>query len=230
MKSIYSIALLAAALSGLAACSSHEARQPVSDAPVASTKFNDAQEEQGTIERFLLTSRGDIDGMILTGGIQVSTPPHLSAQVRKTMAVNDTVLVKGFYQNDRVFKAEKITNVRTSKSVAEMLSPPPKPEQEELSNYLPPEGTRSAITKTPGPNHKGLKSLSAEGTVQNRIYGQMGELNGVVLSDGSIVHFKPDVINTMDINAQVGDRMKASGYGTENSLGRSIDATEVIRE
>jgi len=219
--------ITAAALSG---CSSNETKSMAEDRPLVATRYNDSQEEQGTVQRFLINARGGLDGMILDGGIQVSFTPVMAARVKKLIAVNDIVLVKGFYENDRVFSAEEITNVNTNRRVSEQLSPPPGPVQDDLPNYLPPEGTRSRITKTPGPKHRGLNKFSAEGTVQTRLYGKFGELTGVVLSDGTIVHFKPEIINTMDLNADIGDKLKASGYGTQNNFGRSIDATEVIRE
>ncbi len=231
MNRFYSIALVGIAplvLISLTSCTSSETRMaPIQDQALHSTRYNDAQEEQGAVQKFLLSSRGDIDGLILIGGIQVSFPSEMSAQVRRVVSLNSVVNVKGYYENDRVFKAERITNLDTSKSVTEMVSPPPGPVQDELSNMLPPEGTRSRITRTAGPSHKGLKKLSAQGRVENRLYGNLGELTGVILSDGTIVKFRPDVINTLDLNTQIGDELKASGYGVQNANGRVIDATEV---
>ena len=234
MKRFFSIALIGIVpliVLSLTSCMSAETRnESYADRAAASSRYNDAQEEQGAVQKFLLTSRGDIEGLLLEGGIQVSVTPQLSAQVKKAIALNDVVKVSGYYENDRVFKAERITNLANSKSVAEQLSPPPGPAQDDLSNFRPPEGTRSRILRTAGPSHKGLKKLTAEGRVENRLYGKLGELNGVILSDGTIVHFRPDIINTIDLNAEIGDELKASGYGTQNSSGRVLDASEVIRK
>ena len=234
MKHFFSMALVGIVpliFLSLTSCTSAETRnESYADRAVASTRYNDAQEEQGAVQKFLLTSRGDVEGLLLEGGIQVSVAPQLSAQVKKVIALNDVVKVNGYYENDRVFKAERITNLANSKSVTEQLSPPPGPTQDDLSNWLPPEGTRSRISRTAGPSHKGLKQLTAEGRVENRLYGKLGELNGVILSDGTIVHFRPDIINTIDLNAEIGDELKASGYGTQNSSGRVLDASEVIRK
>lgn len=227
-KFIAGFAILTSAL--LFGCSSSEVKPMTEDQNLTSTKYNDAQEEQGAVQRFLINARGEVTGLILEGGTQVSVTPVMAARIKKIVSVNDVVLVKGFYENDRVFKAEDITNVHTARRVSEQLSAPPGPAQDDLPNYLPPEGTHSRISKTPGPKFRGLDKLSAEGTVQTRLYGKFGELNGVVLSDGTIVNFRPEVINTMDLNAEIGDKLKASGYGTQNNYGRAIDATEIIRE
>lgn len=220
----------ATALALFSGCSSSEVRSLPEEKTLALTRYNDAQEEQGSVQRFLINARGEVTGLILEGATQVSLTPVMAQRIKKIISVNDVVLVKGFYENDRVFKAEEITNVNTTRRVSEQLSPPPGPIQDDLPNYLPPEGTSSSITKTSGPKFRGLNKISAEGTVQTRLYGKFGELTGVVLSDGTIVNFKPDIINTIELNAEIGDKLKASGYGTQNSYGRAIDATEVIRE
>jgi hypothetical protein len=223
-----SMAFLMSAI--LFSCSSSEVKPMAEDRSVASTKYNDAQEEQGAVQRFLISARGDVTGLILDGRIQVSISPVMATRIKKIVSINDVILVKGFYENDRVFKAEDITNVRTTRRVTEQLSTPPGPAQDDLPNHLAPQGTHSRISKTPAEKFRGLNKISAEGTVQTRLYGKFGELNGVILSDGTIVNFRPDVINTMELNAEIGDKLKASGYGTQNNYGRAIDATEVIRE
>lgn len=215
---------------GLFACSNSPSRTMAEDQPVTTAQNIQAQEEQGTVKKFLMNSRGELDGLLLEGGIQVNFQPVIATRIKKVIAVNDVVLVKGYYENDRVFRAEDIKNVRTSRRVSEQLSVPPAPLQEDFPNYLPPEGTHSKISKTPMPSHHGLKKISAQGTVETRLYGKFGELNGVILSDGTIIHFKPDILNTMDLNAEIGDHLKASGYGIQNDFGRSIDAIEVIRQ
>ena len=37
--------------------------------------------QRGQVQQFTLTPRGDIDGLILTDGTEVKTPPHLSTQI-----------------------------------------------------------------------------------------------------------------------------------------------------
>ncbi len=45
--------------------------------------------------QFTLTPRGDIDGLILTDGTEVKTPPHLSTQIAYSVKPGDTVTIHG---------------------------------------------------------------------------------------------------------------------------------------
>jgi hypothetical protein len=49
----------------------------------------------GTVTRFTLTPRGDLDGLILSDGTQVHVPPHLSAELAAAVKPGDTVTVSG---------------------------------------------------------------------------------------------------------------------------------------
>lgn len=41
---------------------------------------------RGTLARFLLNPKADIDGLLLTDGTEVHTPPHLSEALLKALA------------------------------------------------------------------------------------------------------------------------------------------------
>ncbi len=49
----------------------------------------------GTVTRFTLTPRGDLDGLILGDGTQVHVPPHLSAELAAAVKLGDAVTVSG---------------------------------------------------------------------------------------------------------------------------------------
>ena len=51
---------------------------------VGQTPLYDPQQlpaQRGRVQQFTLTPRGDIDGLILTDGTEVKTPPHLSTEI-----------------------------------------------------------------------------------------------------------------------------------------------------
>jgi hypothetical protein len=68
---LFGLALIAAGGSGLAQNTPPAARGPLYD-PQQLPVF------KGEVRQFTLTPRGDIDGLILTDGTEVNTPPHLS--------------------------------------------------------------------------------------------------------------------------------------------------------
>ena len=53
--------------------------------------------QHGQVQQFTLTPRGDIDGLILTDGTEVKTPPHLSTQVAYAIKPADTVTIHGLH-------------------------------------------------------------------------------------------------------------------------------------
>src|SRR5713226_5979466 len=53
--------------------------------------------QRGQVQQFTLTPRGDIDGLILTDGTEVKTPPHLSTQIAYAIKPGDTVTIHGLH-------------------------------------------------------------------------------------------------------------------------------------
>jgi len=78
MKSSWKLVILA----GCAAIAL-SVHAPAQDIPSPAPLYDPQQlpAEQGQVQQFTLTPRGDIDGLILTGGTAVKTPPHLSSAI-----------------------------------------------------------------------------------------------------------------------------------------------------
>jgi hypothetical protein len=98
-------ALVSCAITGLATA------QPMSRQPPAGTAAAQAPpsppgpatydvqqlpETRGTVQRFTLTPRGDLDGFVLTDGTDVHLAPHLSAQLAAAVRPGDSVSVRGY--------------------------------------------------------------------------------------------------------------------------------------
>jgi hypothetical protein len=50
---------------------------------------------KGTVARYTLTPRGDVDGLLLSDGTEVHFPPHMSAQLVYVIKPGDAVTVRG---------------------------------------------------------------------------------------------------------------------------------------
>ena len=50
----------------------------------------------GTVQQYLLTPHGEVEGLLLTDGTIVRFPPHLSAALASTVKPGDAVTVAGF--------------------------------------------------------------------------------------------------------------------------------------
>jgi hypothetical protein len=70
-----------------------------------------------------------------------------------------------------------------------------------------------------------LAALTVSGHVIQLLHAGMGEVNGALLDDGTIVRFPPpfgvQLQNVLQHNVQ----LTATGYGTQNGYGRALEAT-----
>src|SRR5262245_31911594 len=72
----------------------------------------------GTVTRFTLTPRGDLDGLILSDGTQVHVPPHLSADPAAAVKPGDTVTVSGSRSpSGALFIAASVTDIASNQTV-----------------------------------------------------------------------------------------------------------------
>lgn len=203
----------------------------------ASAKSNTASnslDKTGVVQRYLLNPEGDVEGLLLEDGTQIGFPPHLSTELTAIIAPKDKVEIKGFRENAKVFKAESIKNLKTAKVVVDVPAEPPVGRPDEEVRPLPPpppphhhpEGPKGDLGG-PGRPHEGLQQLTAEGTIQSQLFGRRGEVNGVVLSDGTIVRFGPRVLNESQVKVDIGQTIRVSGFGTKNERGQALEATEL---
>jgi hypothetical protein len=72
-----------------------------------------------------------------------------------------------------------------------------------------------------------LKPLTAEGQIRLLLSGRRGDINGVLLADGTVVRFPPNAAFQFGPLLQVGESFAATGYGSENQFGRSLEATAI---
>ncbi|MBV9875559.1 MAG: hypothetical protein JO025_12575 [Verrucomicrobia bacterium] len=159
---------------------------------------------EGTVDLYLMNPDGQVDGILLNSNTIVRFPPHLSEQLIKTVSPRDSVKIDGFTESTNTIHAGTITNLRTADSITDT---PPGP------GRLPP---------TPNLNRQ---RLSVSGTIRLVTHAPRGEPDGVVLTDGTIVHFPPLAGQDYSNLLQPGRPLAATGFGTVNSYGKSLEAT-----
>src|SRR5205085_8595246 len=97
--------------------------------PPPGTSIYDLQqlpETRGTVQRFTLTPRGDLDGFLLTDGTDVHLPPHLSDQLAAAVRLGDPVSVRGYRSaNAPLIVASAVTDSSTNQTVIDRGPPPP---------------------------------------------------------------------------------------------------------
>ncbi|KQQ78281.1 hypothetical protein ASF73_05390 [Xanthomonas sp. Leaf131] len=181
---------------------------PGAPPPVAATPVS----VTGTVERFLLNPNGDIDGLWLRDGTQIGFAPHLSAELKAAVRAGDSVVVQGFRLGD--LPVLKASTIRSGRSGLEVVDRPPS------------LGAAPPVPPTPAP----LTPLQADGSIQRLVYGPGGEINGALLSEGTVVRMPPHLALQFSDLLRVGSPLSASGFGVATPDGRAMEATQVGRD
>lgn len=159
---------------------------------------------QGTVAEYSLTPRGDVDGLILSDGTEVHLPPHLGTQLVYAVKPGDQVTVHGLRARaEAVMQAMSVRNDKTGATVVD-------------DGPAGPPG--------PGP---ASQVLSDTGRVKEQLHGPRGELNGVLMEDGTIVRLPPPEAQRLAPDLKPGATLTVRGKGYAGPLGRVIAATAI---
>ncbi|MBV8805381.1 MAG: hypothetical protein JO042_10045 [Sinobacteraceae bacterium] len=162
------------------------------------------------VERFLLNPRGDADGMILSNGLEVHFPPHLSRAVLAAVTPGDTVRVYGV----RPRGAEMISAVLIETDDGQRILDEGPGEPKEKKHKDP---------DSP-PKHR---AMEAHGLVQRVLHGPKGEVRGVLLNDGTIARIDPDEIKGSRRWLVEGQPLAVKGDGLVSEHGTIIRARSI---
>jgi hypothetical protein len=178
----------------------------------AQTYMNAPPVAQARVARLLINPFGEVDGVLLDIGTIVTFPPHMGEQLAAAVKAGDPVIVKGYQEAPTQIKGYVITNAASNQTV--------------MTQPKPPAGMKL-------PKHiraMGLKEMKAQGEVRQVRFGGRGEINGVILGDGTIVRFPRDASYRFASLFQAGQRIAAAGYGTQNQFGQAFEATALGSE
>lgn len=204
----------------------------------------------GKVAQYSLTPRGDVDGLILQDGTEVHFPPHLGTQLVFVAKPGDSVTIHGLKaRNVPMVMAMQVTNDATSKSVTDAGpagGPPPRedrgpgPERGRgPGGPGPVAGGPPGLDRGPdgrGPHGRGPDArgpdrdgtvLTALGVIKAQLHGPRGDLNGVLLQDGTIVRLPPPEAQSREAALAVGKTIFVSGGGNESALGKVVAARTI---
>jgi hypothetical protein len=170
-------------------------------------------ETRGTVQRFTLTPRGELDGFLLTDGTEVHLPPHLSDQLATAVRPGDPVSVRGYRSPAApLIVATTVTDTSTNQTVVDQGPPPP--------------GVRPRPLP-PGVPSPGAQQTSFNGRVQSSLHGPAGDINGAVLYDGTIVRMPPREAYQFASLLTPGQIVTVQGWALNTSYGRVVDAQAI---
>ncbi len=87
------------------------------------------------------------------------------------------------------------------------------------------------IDEPPAPDRQppplALTAITASGHDSQLLHADMGEVNGALLDDGTIVRFPPPFGVQLQNVLQPNVQLTATGFGTQKGLGRALEATSL---
>lgn len=184
---------LALSLAGLGIAEVHAAPPP----PLSATP---AVTVDGEVARYLTTPYGEPNGLRLAEGTLVLFAPHLGSRLAATVVPGERVRVIGQSSADGAMRAVSLVNLSTGATLDDAPAGPP-----------------PVRAKPRAP----LQRLEAAGAIDLVLRGPRGEANGVILSDGGVIYFRPDLVNTAPVRGQP---FAAIGIGTRGASGVAIEA------
>jgi hypothetical protein len=164
-------------------------------------------EIEGTLERFTLNPKGEIDGLVLTDDTLVHVPPHLGHAVEELLQPGKTVRVRGVRPRDAVMVATVWIANADGRSIID--NGPDERNKDAASGHVKPRPTE------------------AVGTVRLSLYAPKGELRGALLAEGTIVRVRPKQAQQFERLLRPQAALAVRGDGLETRLGRVVDAKEI---
>lgn len=196
-----------ALLLGASTLQAQAAPPPVHPGPALAHRAAQAPAQmvlEAPVARWLTNPYGEVDGLRVSDGTIVRFAPHMADAMMAAVKPGDRVSVIGRRDAPGMVRADAIVNAATGQTVYDQ---PP-----------------AAVGARPMPAHLRMASLQtqqAQGRIDAVLTGARGETHGVILSDGSIVRFPPHALQQP---LQQGQPFAASGLGTRNAHGTSLEA------
>jgi hypothetical protein len=166
----------------------------------------------GTLRQFELTPSGELEGFILDNGTEVHLPPHLTPQLTAAVRPGDQVEVRGWQSvTPGLVIGTSVAGMRSGQTVVDQGPPPP--------GMMPPP--------PPGQPAPGAQWTTVQGRVGQYLHGPKGEVNGLLLDNGTELKLPPPAAYQVSVWVQPGQTVVAQGYLLSNMFGRVMNVQAV---
>lgn len=158
-------------------------------------------EVKGKVAQYALNPRGEVDGLILTDGTEIHTPPPFGTQIVAILKPGDAVTIHGL-------KARALPMVAAAS----------------LTN----DTSLATIAITPLHEHgHDAPAMEAKGKVKSLLHEPRGQVNGALLEDGTILRLPPPEAARLATILAPGASLLARGEGSATPLGRVIAVHDI---
>jgi hypothetical protein len=171
----------------------------------------------GKVVQYDLSPHGDIDGVILDSGLEVHTSPHQSTEVAATIRPGDVVTIHGLKARElSLVRARSLTNDTSAATVVD----------NEDSRGAQEHGHDDEHEHHRGPHRGGGRGAPGEvqGKIKMQLHDPDGDVDGVLLTDGTIVHFPSQTATTKAAQLAPGQNLFVQGDVNVSDLGKLVNA------
>jgi len=197
---------------------------------------------QGTVRGSRYGPAGDVNGVILDQGTEVHVPPDQAFQLNSLAPTGARIQASGWIQTgplgDTHLDAATITNLNTRGTMNFQVPPPPPgpgapppgpPDPNAAAAMPPPPPTPPPVAVQPGPaSSTSAVETTITGGVRSFNYGPEGEVNGLILDQGTVVYFPPELSAQVTQVAQIGSRVRVRGWVRQGPTGNALLGAESI--
>ncbi len=167
----------------------------------------------GKVAQYDLSFRGGVDGVILADGTEVHTPRRLETEIPASVKPGDTITIHGLKARElKLVQAVSLTNDATAKTLVDVG-------QEDGTDSR----RRSSRSGTRTPAVQG----DAQGTIKMPLHDTRGDVDGVLLQDGTIVHLPPASATRLAAILVTGKPLVVHGDLNASPLGKVINASAI---
>jgi hypothetical protein len=159
----------------------------------------------GVVQRYLTTPYGQLNGLRLRDGRLVLFGPPMAPDVVTAAPLGARVRVTGQEAQDGALRAIRLVNVATGEAADDTPNHTP--------NHPPPPAV-----------HAPLVQCEAAGIVDVVLHGPRGDANGVILVDGAVIYFRPDLVQSEPVPGQA---FAAIGIGAAGQRTMALEAIVV---
>ena len=174
-------------------------------------------ETKGTLDRFLINSHGDADGLLLEDGEEIHFPPHMAKAVVAALKPGDRVEVRGV--RPRGVDMVAAISIQAGGGAPIIDQGPPNEERDAKKH----DHEKAEHEAKPEP----AKSADTEGVIRRVLHGPRGEKRGALLDNGVIVRMPPHVAAALGEKLSPEHKFAARGPSLTNVLGTVIEAREI---
>jgi hypothetical protein len=170
---------------------------------------------RGTVLQYDLSSRGEVNGLILEDGLEVHMSIARSAEIAAAVRPGDPVTVHGLKARlINVVRAVSLTDEATSVTVIDAGEK----ERGDRNGHL---GNRHGHRETQD------EPSVVHGVVRMTLHDSDGDLDGVLLTDGTIVHVSLQAVKLVASQLVTGATLSIRGSLRVSSVGRLINADAI---